>query len=170
MNTDFGSVALRAHPWFDLPHNRSVSEFKDRIDELAELMREFHLAEAELQGEDWKIAFRRGRRQESAGEDSQPPLQLLETPSTPAAPAAPAKPAGTPVNSPMNGIFFATPSPNSPPFVREGDTISAGQVVGLIEAMKVFNEITAPMSGTVRKVVVESGQLVQPGDPLMYVE
>lgn len=147
-----------------------MSEFKDRIDELAELMREFHLAEAELKGDDWKIAFRRGRRQDpGSGEEFQPALMLLDSPAaTVHAPPSPSL--GTPVNSPMNGIYFATPSPNSPPFVREGDTISAGQVVGLIEAMKVFNDITSPMSGIVRKIVVESGQLVQPGDPLLYIE
>lgn len=96
---------------------------------------------------------------------------LLEfEPTLPSAPAAPDKPPGTPVNSPMNGIYYATPSPNTPPFVREGDTVNAGQVIGLIEAMKVFNEITAPLSGTIKKILVESGQLVQPGEPLMMIE
>jgi len=69
----------------------------------------------------------------------------------------------------MNGIYYISPSPSAPEFVKEGDTISAGQVVGLIEAMKVFNEIPATVSGTVSKILVESGQVVQPGDVLMYV-
>ncbi len=152
-------------------HNASVSEFKERIDELAELMREFHLAGAELEGDDWKIAFRRGPCTEAgAPDDPHANRPSLEGPPAVESPAAPETPAGTPINSPMNGIFFCTPSPNSPPFIREGDTVSAGQIVGLIEAMKVFNEITAPLSGTVVKILVESGQLVQPGDALMYVE
>ncbi|MCB8932824.1 MAG: biotin carboxyl carrier domain-containing protein [Chthonomonadaceae bacterium] len=133
-------------------------------------MREFHLAEATLQGEDWKIALRRGRRSDAPTGDLGQPLLLDFEPHAPVAAPEPQAPTGTPVNSPMNGIFYATPSPNTPPFVREGDTVSAGQVVGLIEAMKVFNEITAPLSGTVRKVLVESGQLVQPGEPLMILE
>lgn len=153
-----------------LTHNGCVSEFKEHVDELAALMREFHLAEAELQGEDWKVVFRRGRRAAPAADDGHGPLMLHDAPPVVEAPVVPDKPAGTPVNSPMNGIYFGTPSPNTPPFVREGDTVQAGQIVGLIEAMKVFNEITAPLSGTVRKILVESGQLVQPGEALMFIE
>lgn len=84
-------------------------------------------------------------------------------------PSGQSKSTGTPISSPMTGIYYSAASPGSPPFVKEGDTIQAGQTVGLIEAMKVFNEITATISGKVVKVVAESGQLVQPGDPLIYV-
>jgi acetyl-CoA carboxylase biotin carboxyl carrier protein len=69
----------------------------------------------------------------------------------------------------MNGIFYASPSPASPQFVKEGETIQAGQVVGLIEAMKVFNEIPSTVSGVVLKLVAETGAVVQPGDVLLYV-
>ena len=69
----------------------------------------------------------------------------------------------------MMGINSNSPSPASAPFVKEGDSVTVGQVVGLIEAMKVFNEITATTSGVVKKVQAESGQLVQPGDVLLYV-
>ena len=69
----------------------------------------------------------------------------------------------------MTGIYYSAPSPSSPPYLQEGDTVTAGQVIGLIEAMKVFNEIPAPTSGVVVKVTVESGQLVNLGDPLMYL-
>ena len=85
-----------------------------------------------------------------------------------AAPQAEA-PIGIPISSPMNGIYYGAQSPSAPPFVKEGDTVTAGQVVALIEAMKVFNEIIAPVSGTVRKVVAQSGQVVGPGEPLMYI-
>jgi acetyl-CoA carboxylase biotin carboxyl carrier protein len=84
-------------------------------------------------------------------------------------PAAPAVPKGTPVNSPMNGIYYSAPSPNAPPFVREGESVTAGQVIGLIEAMKVFNEINAPVSGTVTHFAAENGQLVSPGDALLFI-
>lgn len=147
-----------------------MSEFTDHVDELANLMREFHLAEAELQGEDWKVVFRRGRRVQSDVGGSQGSMMMLDVPPVVEAPTAPPQPAGTPINSPMNGIYFSTPSPNTPPFVREGDTVNAGQIVGLIEAMKVFNEITTPLTGTVRKILVENGQLVQPGEALMFIE
>ena len=69
----------------------------------------------------------------------------------------------------MTGIYYAGSNPSSPPFAKEGDTVTAGQVIGLIEAMKVFNEIPSPVSGTVLEVVAQSGQLVNPGDILMYI-
>lgn len=129
-------------------------------------MEEFKLSEAELTGPEGRIAFKR--------QSAPPPVQTAG--SEPAHAAAeeepeplPAAPQGTPVRSPMTGIFYTSPSPNAAPFIREGQTVTAGQVVGLIEAMKVFNEITAPTSGTVLNVAAESGQLVQPGDPLLYI-
>ena len=78
-------------------------------------------------------------------------------------------PFGTPVNSPMAGIFYSSSSPGATPFVRPGTVVEAGQVIGLIEAMKVFNEITSPIAGLVDRIVVESGAVVQPGDPLLYL-
>ena len=67
------------------------------------------------------------------------------------------------------GIYYASSSPSADPYVREGDTVTAGQVIGLIEAMKVFNEIQSSVSGTVKKIVAEGGDIVNPGDPLMYI-
>ncbi|RYG32121.1 hypothetical protein EON81_21385, partial [bacterium] len=78
-------------------------------------------------------------------------------------------PKGTPITSPMNGIFYNAPSPGSPPFVKEGDTVQAGQTVGLIEAMKVFNEIPSPLSGTVLKTVAITGEVVELGGTLLLI-
>jgi acetyl-CoA carboxylase biotin carboxyl carrier protein len=69
----------------------------------------------------------------------------------------------------MNGIYYAQSSPNAPPFVTEGDEVEDGQVVALIEAMKVFNEIVAPYDGRVTRIVAANNQLVQAGDPLLYL-
>lgn len=146
-----------------------VAEYKERIDELAALMDEFGLSEAELRGPDWRIAFRKARKAApttSVEENAEfTESVLIETP----LPPVESKPAGMPVTSPMNGIFYTAPSPAAPPFVRVGEAVMANQVVGLIEAMKVFNEIVAPVSGTVDRIAVESGALVQPGDPLLYI-
>jgi len=131
-------------------------------------MEEFSLSEAELRGPDWRIAFRKTRKPVTTESlESQAYLEsaLIETPPAPAE----QKPTGMPVNSPMNGIFYTSPSPSSPPFIKVGESVSAGQVVGLIEAMKVFNEIVAPMAGTIDRIAVENGTLVQPGDPLLYI-
>jgi acetyl-CoA carboxylase biotin carboxyl carrier protein len=69
----------------------------------------------------------------------------------------------------MAGIFYGAPSPGSPPFVQEGDTVAAGQIIGLIEAMKVFNEIPSPVSGTVKRLVAENGAVVGVGDALLLI-
>lgn len=145
---------------------------KDRIDELAGLMEEFKLSEAEISADGFSIAFK--KRTKAA------PVQTVSVVTgeavteetfedeTEAAPVN-TKPAGTPITSPMTGIYYSAPSPGSPPFVKEGEQVTAGQVIGLIEAMKVFNEVPSPTSGTVSKLVVESGQLVNLGDPLLYI-
>lgn len=72
--------------------------------------------------------------------------------------------------APLTGILYLTPSPSAPPFAREGDLVEAGQVVALIEAMKVFNEVRAESSGRVLRIVAQNGQLVQKGQPILEME
>src|SRR5438132_1694842 len=100
-----------------------------RIVELADLMEEFGLAEAELESDGKRVAFRR----RSLAIDLPPASEALsvfdEALSEPH--AVETRPAGTPVTSPMTGIFFPAPSPNAAPFVKEGEPVMAGQVVGL---------------------------------------
>ena len=82
---------------------------------------------------------------------------------------APAVPAGTAVKSPMMGIFYRAPTPSSPPFCKEGDVIRPGQVICMIEAMKVFNEIKAEFPCTIVKCLVENGKPVKAGQDLIIV-
>lgn len=152
-----------------------MEDFKQRITDLAELMDKFRLSEAEYESDDQRIVLRRkssapvtAQYVMAAGSSMESAPAQVEAETSHEA-AEPAKPAGTPISSPMTGIFYTASSPNAAPFVKEGDTVTAGQVVGLIEAMKVFNEITSTASGKVLQVVAESGQLVQPGDPLLYI-
>jgi acetyl-CoA carboxylase biotin carboxyl carrier protein len=95
------------------------------------------------------------------------------TPATPApeAAAAASEPAsnGTLVKSPIVGTFYRAPDPNSPPFVSVGDRVKVGQVLCIIEAMKLMNEIEAEMAGELVKVHPENGQPVQYGDPLFTI-
>ena len=77
---------------------------------------------------------------------------------------------GTPIVSPMVGAFYAAPAPGAKPFVKVGDVVSAGQVVCIVEAMKLMNEIEAEVSGKIVEICVEDGQSVEYGQVLMYVE
>ena len=74
------------------------------------------------------------------------------------------------VVAPLTGVYYSAPSPTSPPFVSPGDMIHVGQVVALIEAMKVFNEIQAEVSGRVVALAAPTGEVVQKGDALIRVE
>jgi acetyl-CoA carboxylase biotin carboxyl carrier protein len=73
------------------------------------------------------------------------------------------------VDAPLTGIWYSAPSPGSPPFTAVGREVAVGQVIGLIEAMKLFNEIKSDRSGRVVRVLAESGQLVKAKQPLIEV-
>lgn len=144
---------------------------KKQMDELAKLVTEYKLTEASIESEGFKMSLRKSEpkmismgmpmQMAGLGDDSQTDHAVVSE-------AVPVQ-AGTPISSPMTGIYYHSSSPSSPPFVNVGDAVTAGQVVGLIEAMKVFNEIHSTVSGLVQKINAESGQIVNPGDPLMYI-
>ena len=75
-----------------------------------------------------------------------------------------------PIIAPLTGVYYAAPSPEESPLVAVGDVVNAGQVVALIEAMKVFNEIQAEVAGRVTTIVASNGNVVQKGDVLLRVE
>ena len=77
---------------------------------------------------------------------------------------------GVAVVAPLTGVFYSAASPNSPPFIQPGEPIQPGQVVCIVEAMKVFNEIKAEVSGTITAILPKDGQLVQKGDALIRVK
>jgi acetyl-CoA carboxylase biotin carboxyl carrier protein len=82
-------------------------------------------------------------------------------------PAATARPS---IKAPLTGIFYASPAPGTGPYVQVGGEVAVGQVIGLIEAMKLFNEIKSDLAGRVVRVVPESGALVKAKQPLIEVE
>jgi len=92
-----------------------------------------------------------------------------QAPSRPAPAAAPAE-AGETIKAPMSGIFYRAPSPSSPPHVREGDRVTEGQVLAIIEAMKVFNEIKAEFSCVVKKVLVENGKPLELNQDIFLIQ
>lgn len=103
------------------------------------------------------------------------------TPPASAAPLAPAPSGAAPASSatedpalytvraPLVGTFYAAPSPDAEPFVQVGDHVEAGQTIGIISAMKVMNEITTEYAGTVIAILVENGQAVEYGQPLIQI-
>ena len=74
------------------------------------------------------------------------------------------------VEAPLMGVFYRAPGQDTPPFIEIGDTIEVGQIIGLIEAMKVFSEVPSEHAGTVKDIPAKSGALVQPGDALAILE
>jgi acetyl-CoA carboxylase biotin carboxyl carrier protein len=89
---------------------------------------------------------------------------------TPAAAAAPARADGDTVNSPMVGTIYLQPQPGADPFVKVGDTVTAGQTLFIVEAMKTMNPIPAPKGGRIVEILIADGQPVEFGEPLAVVE
>ena len=141
-----------------------------KLKKLIDLVQESGIAELEITEGEEKVRINRIGSGGSNGGLPQPaPTQLhaaLPLAATPAAaPAAPAD-AGIVVKSPMVGTFYRTSSPGSPAFVEVGQAVTAGQTLCIIEAMKLMNEIESDVSGIVTRILVESGQPVEYGEPL----
>jgi acetyl-CoA carboxylase biotin carboxyl carrier protein len=159
----------------------SNQEFFDvrKIRRLVDLMNERDLTEIDLRQGESRIRIRRAGEPATAGAARTP---LAASP--PAAPGPPpakealSAPAAAPpmedyivlVKSPMVGTFYAAPDPDSPPYVSVGDPVGPETVVCIVEAMKVFNQIPAEVSGTIVAVLVENGEPVEYGQPLFKVD
>ena len=153
----------------------------DEIKQILEMMREHELAEFELERDDFKLRLRKNAGQWTA---QMPQMNFVATPPAAASPApAPAPPAGEPVltavdedidltivKSPIVGTFYRAPEPGAKSFVELGEPIRKGQVICIIEAMKLMNEITADSDGELVKAYVENGQAVQYGERLFAIK
>ena len=154
------------------------------LKEILQILEEKEITEFELEEEGMKLRIRKGPAPSSAA--AAPAVAPVPTPvaapapvpaaAAPAPAPAPAPPpaadgeAGlTIVKSPIVGTFYRTPDPNAAPFVSVGDRIRVGQVLCIIEAMKLMNEIEAEVAGEVVRIHHESGQPVQYGEPLFTV-
>ena len=150
------------------------------LKELIDFLIEKNIAEFELERGDVKVRIKRGfpasegpvTVQGAAHGNPHPPsVAQAEAPltSAPSRPPAAAEEGLHIVKSPIVGTFYESPSPGSPPFVKPGDAIEAGQVLCIIEAMKLMNEIEADMSGEVVKRLVNNGQPVEYGQALFSI-
>ncbi|MDU1562888.1 acetyl-CoA carboxylase biotin carboxyl carrier protein [Enterobacter sp.] len=125
-----------------------------KIKKLIELVEESGISELEI----------------SEGEVQQPALSAAVAPAAEAAPAAAAEISGHIVRSPMVGTFYRTPSPDAKAFIEVGQKVNVGDTLCIVEAMKMMNQIEADKSGTVKAILVESGQPVEFDEPLVVIE
>lgn len=143
-------------------------EEEQTLKELLEIMHEHDLDAIKVKVGD--AIYELVRREPGAVAAAAPPP--ASTPAASAAgPAAPAASANVKkVTAPLVGVFYRSASPDSEPFVKEGDRVEAGQVLCILEAMKLFNEITSDFSGVVTRVIPENGELVSLGQELFWIE
>ena len=144
---------------------------KEMIRELAKLLDETGLTEIEVEHGDLRV---RVRRQSGAKNFPMVAAPVIPAPPPMAAlpPAGLADPTQHPgvITSPMVGTAYVGPEPGARPFVDVGSTVTVGQTLLIIEAMKTMNQIPAPRAGTVSKILIEDGQPVEFGEPLLIIE
>jgi len=140
------------------------------IDQVVELAVRHNLAELEVEAAGTRIRIVR----EHAPAASGPRVEAAPATATPLQQPAPESAESTAhlltVEAPMVGTFYRAPKPDVPPFVTEGDVVKEGQVICIVEAMKLMNEIESKVAGRIAKVVVENGQPVEFGQALFLVE
>jgi acetyl-CoA carboxylase biotin carboxyl carrier protein len=149
-----------------------------KVRRLVEMMEQHDLAEIDLRQGDQRIRLRRGAEVQLTPAMHYPPMSTGAPPAPVAgqtavaggSSSAPANADLKVITSPMVGTFYAAPNPESPSFVKVGDHVGPESVVCIIEAMKVFNEIQAELSGKVAAVLVETGQPVEFGQPLFKID
>lgn len=147
------------------------------IKQIVDMMKRADLTEFEIEEKDLKLRICRKNGDPMVSATSAPAMPMYSgMPITAApgqaeaAPQEPAKPQGPAIKSPMVGTFYAAPSPESPPFVKVGDTVGPDTTVCIIEAMKVMNEIKAETSGTIAEILLSNGDTVEFGKPLFRLK
>jgi acetyl-CoA carboxylase biotin carboxyl carrier protein len=157
--------------------SRGQSEELLRLQGIFELIQKFQITEFEWKNKGERIRFVT-QRAEVAGpspvREKHYPMPTSELPHAhvpvPSAPLAEPKVAGKQVCSPFVGMFYRSPSPTAEAYVKVGQKVNRGDVLCIVEAMKLMNEIEADFSGTVTAILVENGQAVEFGEPLFLIE
>jgi len=147
----------------------------DEIKELISIFDESDLTRLKINDKEFSIVLEKGTLHAAvpAPVSSAPAVQQsipAATSSEKSTPSETSEPVGDTIDSPMVGTFYVAPSAGSAPFVREGDRVSKGDTIGIVEAMKIMNEIEAEFDCIIKKRLVEDGQPVEFGTPLFAVE
>lgn len=145
------------------------------IRKIVELMNEHGLTHFDLSKKDFHLKLKKGPDMEELGsllasQPATPQFSPIAPAAAAASPQAPPTAEGAEINSPMVGTFYRKPAPDAPNFVEVGSTVSEGETLCIIEAMKVMNEIKAERSGTICALVAEDGNPVQYGDVLFRIK
>nr|BAL53076.1 acetyl-CoA carboxylase biotin carboxyl carrier protein [uncultured Deinococcota bacterium] len=154
------------------------------LKQILQALVEHGVNELTLETPDYKLTVRRGGEVPVAGLPVPvPSLAPAPAPEPAPPPAPPAQPQPQPkaepqedcpgcveVRAPIVGTFYRAPAPDAPPYVKEGDRVEKGQVLCIIEAMKLMNEIESEVSGIVKKILVENGEPVEYGQPLFLIQ
>lgn len=147
-----------------------------KIKKLIELVEESGIAELEItEGEESvRIRYATPQAQPVVTQVAQPipaaPVAAAPAPATPATDAAPKQASGHALRSPMVGTFYRSPAPGAASFVEVGQSVSAGETVCIIEAMKMMNQIEADKSGTIKQILIEDGEAVEFDEALFIIE
>ncbi len=154
-----------------MPKSRKKADVdEDLVRKLANLLEETGLTEIEYGTKDWHLRVVRGRSPSTGGTGANPAAAtVVETAGAAEGVERDADHPGV-VSAPMVGVVYTAPEPGEPPFINVGDTVAEGQTLLLIEAMKVFNPITAPRAGKVARILIGSGTPVEFGEPLLIIE
>ena len=149
------------------------------IKDLAKSINTYSVDSVEYENEDFKIKIKKNREEKTktvyAMNDSQAMLNMNNNNVHNQAEVVESKPVveevtGIKIESPMVGTYYSAPSPDSLPFVKEGEKVQEGDTLCIIEAMKLMNDIKAPISGVVKKVYVKDGTTIKKSDVLMIIE
>ena len=155
-----------------MPEDVSGNKFPfdlERLRELVEMMEQHGLSEVSLERGDEKLRIRRGGQQELVQVPAPIPAAAVSAPSSETTGSSSEADNTIPIKSPTVGTFYAAPSPDDPPFVTVGTKVSPDTIVCIVEAMKVFNQIPAEVSGTIEELLASNGDPVEFGQPLYRV-
>uniref|UniRef100_A0A1J3IEE7 Biotin carboxyl carrier protein of acetyl-CoA carboxylase n=1 Tax=Noccaea caerulescens TaxID=107243 RepID=A0A1J3IEE7_NOCCA len=161
----------------NVPEPAELSDFMAKVSSLLKLVDSRDIVELELKQLDCEIVIRKKEalQQQQQAPPPAPVYHSMPPPSQQVVPPAIAKPAAAPssshppLKSPMAGTFYRSPGPGEPPFVKVGDKVHKGQIVCIIEAMKLMNEIEAEKSGTITELLAEDGKPVSVDTPLFLI-